>query len=153
MNQQITKYLKEIIQQWFEFWPIKVKEIKVNEDQDTIKISLQTDKDNLFIQPNAEPMLALQHLIRLGVKQKFPEGSPRILLSIGGYHQKQEQKLAELSQSTIKKVLTSKSPIHLPPMSSFERRLVHLYVSQSSEVISESSGVGENRHVVIKLKE
>jgi spoIIIJ-associated protein len=40
--------------------------------------------------------------------------------------------------------------VYLPPMSSFERRLVHLALVDEAGVKSESEGEGDHRRVVVK---
>ena len=42
--------------------------------------------------------------------------------------------------------------IPLPPMSPPDRRLIHIFVQEYTDVISESNGDGRERHVVIKRK-
>ena len=38
----------------------------------------------------------------------------------------------------------------LPPMNGFERRVIHLALSERQDVITESRGIGEERRVVVK---
>jgi predicted RNA-binding protein Jag len=38
----------------------------------------------------------------------------------------------------------------MPPMSSYERRIVHMVIAEMDEVVTESLGEGGNRRVMIK---
>lgn len=41
-------------------------------------------------------------------------------------------------------------PVELEPMSSAERRVIHMELAEDPTVMSESSGEGKNRRVVVK---
>ena len=43
-----------------------------------------------------------------------------------------------------------KSNMEVDPMSAFERRVVHEFLSESSDLKTESMGIGRDRRVVIK---
>lgn len=91
---------------------------------------------------------ALQHLIRLVVQVETGEFS-RLILDIGGSREARKQELAELAQRAISRLEAGASAAALPPMSSYERKLVHDVVAELGYV-SESEGEGRERHAVIR---
>lgn len=149
MNKEITTYMREVASNLFKHWPVKVT-VEMTEEDEVLKIDMDTDKNDIFLQPNHDPLLAAQHILRLAVKKQFPEEFIRVVLDIGGFHKKQENRLKKLTQEAVNKVLASNESLHLSPMSSFERRLIHMFVADNDKIISESSGSGPDRHVVIK---
>lgn len=151
MNQQIINYIKDIASGLFEKWPITSK-VEVREEDESIRVEIETDKNNIFTQPTPEPLLAVQHILRLSVRKQFPEELVRVLVDIGGFHKQQQKELKQLTQKAIKKVLDNNESIDMHPMSSFERRVVHMCVAENGKVISESAGSNRDRHVVIKPK-
>ena len=48
------------------------------------------------------------------------------------------------------KVLETKQPMDLEPQSPWQRRIVHMTISEMDGVESESAGEGRDRHIVIK---
>jgi len=58
-----------------------------------------------------------------------------------------------LARAAAQKVMATKNPISLPPMNSYERRLVHMALAHHPEVTTESSGSDKTRFVTIKLVE
>jgi len=50
-------------------------------------------------------------------------------------------------------VKTGREPFTLEPMSAYERRIVHLALTEHPDVITQSIGEGEARKVVILPKE
>lgn len=151
MDKQIIDYLEQAALDFFKSWPLVVK-AKVSQEEGFLTVNINTDKDNIFIQPDIDPLLAVQHLIRLMVRKKFPDQSIQLAVDIGNFRQRQKDAIEQLSKEAIEKAVASVSSVDLLPMSSFERRLVHTQVVQDDRVTSESSGVGPRRHVVIKLK-
>jgi spoIIIJ-associated protein len=148
---QITDYIKEVINGAFSNWPLSVQ-VEVSQEDDFVMVDLKTDKDALFVQPKADPLLALQHLVRLMVRQKFPETMVHLTVNIGDFHQRQRDALKKVAQDAISQVKRSGDPVYLPPMSSFERRIVHMVVAEDNEVASDSTGVGPGRRVVVKSR-
>ena len=148
MNNMVD-YIKQVIAEMFTHWPIKVS-VEVSQEDDFIMVDLKTSKDDLFIQPKADPLLALQHLVRLIVRQKFPDTSVHLTVNIGDFHQRQRDALAKVTKDAITQAKQNGAPVYLPPMSSFERRIVHMVIAEDKEVVSESSGVGPGRRVVVR---
>ncbi len=97
-------------------------------------------------------LAAIQLILSLIVKNKLGEWV-RILLDVNNYRQEQKDRLVGMVNGLAQKVLTTGNPVSMANMSSYERRLCHMALSEIDGVISESEGEGEDRHIVIKLKE
>ncbi|MFH0905264.1 MAG: R3H domain-containing nucleic acid-binding protein [bacterium] len=120
-------------------------------DDNILTMDVETGRDDLFVGRSADPMLALQHLIRLIAHRDFPESELSVSINIGGFHQQQRSRLAEVAQNAAAQARSTGTAVYLPPMSSFERRLIHLALVEETGVMSESTGVGPSRRVVVKL--
>ncbi len=91
---------------------------------------------------------ALQELTRLAVQAKAGRMS-RVILDVGGSRDARQQELIVLVDRAIARLDEGASQASLPPMSSYERKLVHDVVSERGYV-SESYGEGADRHTVIR---
>ncbi len=150
MNKEIVTYMEGIATDFFKSWPIE-STVKISTEEDSVlKIEIETDKNDIFTKPGHDPLLAVQHILRLAVRKQFPAEFVRVVVDIGGFHKEQQASLRKLAQDAIDKVLTNKELLHLSPMSSFERRVIHVVVAENGKVVSESAGAGADRHVVIK---
>lgn len=143
---QIKKRLKDIFDH-FNLEPI----ITIAKEDEVLIVDVKTSNDNLFIGYSSDPLLALQHLLRLVVKHDFPDENVSLSLNIGGFHQQQRNLLAEVAKDAVAQVRNTGTAVYLRPMSSFERRLVHLALAEEEGVESESTGTGATRRVVVKL--
>lgn len=105
------------------------------------------DKE-LLMARGGEVLNALEHLAfrALGLEPAFHE---KIQLDCGGFRALRFEELRMTARVAAERALTSHQPFHLNPMSSRERRIVHLALKDMSGVRTESAGVGDERHIVI----
>ena len=90
---------------------------------------------------------ALQELTRLAVQTGTGERS-RLLLDIGGYRARRRDELTQVGKEAAERARTSGERVALPPMTPFERKVVHDAVAATG-LTSESEGVEPARHVVV----
>lgn len=102
---------------------------------------------NLRVLSKPDTVNALQELTRLAVQNKTGVFS-RLILDIGGSRETRQAELAALVGRAIERIESGAAEAALPPMSSYERKLVHDIVSERGYV-SESQGEGRDRHTVI----
>jgi spoIIIJ-associated protein len=111
-------------------------------------ISVTSDEGtDLRLLSKPETVNALQELTRLAVQTKTNEFS-RLILDIGGSREARQIELEKLVDHAIDLIEAGSSSAALPPMSSYERKLVHDIISQRG-FISQSEGEGRDRHTVI----
>jgi len=113
-------------------------------------IDITTNHDDLLIGRSSEPLLALQHLLRIMLRAKDPESESTISLNVGDYHEQQQARLTTIAKNAAEQARATKLAVYLPTMSSYERRIVHMVVGEETGVVSESEGVGASRRLVIK---
>ena len=121
-------------------------EIEIKNQRTYLSISSE-DSDDLVPLSKPDVVQALQELTRLAVQQETGEFS-RLILDIAGSREKREGELEELVSAAIARIEDGASQAALPPMSSYERKLVHDIVSEKGYQ-SESQGEGADRHTVI----
>lgn len=131
---------------------VEVEDFSTNKE---VKFNLRT-QERLILKNTKELIPAFQELCRrlLGVQDtsQDKEGEKvRVFFDIQGERQKREEKLKELAQAAARKVRREKKDLGLPPMNSFERRIIHFEISLFPDLTSESIGEGSERRVVIKL--
>lgn len=113
-------------------------------------VSVQsTDDDDTSLDRLADPdtVSALQELTRLAVQSRTGQFS-RLILDIAGSRDARQRELEVLVERAVLRLDDGASQASLPPMSSYERKLVHDIVSALG-LVSESYGEGAQRHTVI----
>lgn len=94
-----------------------------------------------------EVVSALQELTRLAVQSDTGEFS-RVILDVAGSRAARQAELTELVVRAIARIEDGSSEADLPPMSSYERKIVHDIVAERG-FTSQSHGEGRDRHTVI----
>lgn len=104
-------------------------------------------ESNLRILARPDTVNALQELTRLAVQAKTGSFS-RLILDVGGSREARAQELGLLVDRAIERIEQGAQAADLPPMSSYERKLVHDIVAARG-FVSQSEGDGAGRHTVI----
>jgi len=105
------------------------------------------DKE-ILLERGAEVLKALEHLAFRALRLE-PEHHEKIHVDCGGYRALRFEELRMTAKVAAERVQASKQPFRLNPMTSRERRIVHLALKDIPGVRTESVGAGENRQVVI----
>jgi spoIIIJ-associated protein len=105
------------------------------------------DKE-ILLERGAEVLKALEHLAFRALRLE-PAFHEKIHVDSGGYRALRFEELRMTARVAAERVQTTNQPFRLNPMSSRERRIVHLALKDMAGVRTESVGVGEERQVVI----
>jgi spoIIIJ-associated protein len=105
------------------------------------------DKE-ILLGHNAEVLKAFEHLAFKALRLE-PAYHEKIHVDSAGYRALRFEELRMTARVAAERVQSSRQPFQLNPMSSRERRIVHLALKDMTGVRTESVGVGEERQVVI----
>jgi len=121
-------------------------ETRITVDEEHRKVSVFFEDE--FIHENVAHLLpAFEHLVNLMLRR---ENLPSYVVDVNFYRRERERLITELARAAAKKATITKSPIELPPMNAYERRLVHMEITTHPELTTESVGAGKERRVIIK---
>lgn len=124
-------------------------DIKKQETDEILIANIQMEEASRLIGQNGLNLCSLQHILRLMVRKKDPQ-APRFILDINNYREKRKEFLKELAHRTALEVAKSKKSIILHPMSSFERRIIHLELAERPDIVTESIGEEPERRVAVR---
>lgn len=113
-------------------------------------VKIDSDEAGLLIGQGGENLLALQHLARCLFNKKNTTLPVSFILDVNDYRAHRLELIRSMALSFARQVVEDQRPRTLEPMSSYERRLVHLTLSKQSGIKTESQGEGEERRIVIK---
>jgi spoIIIJ-associated protein len=105
------------------------------------------ENDDLGVLSKSDSVAALQELTRLSVHTATGEFS-RLILDVAGSRDARSKELERLVDRAVERIEGGAQSAALPPMSSYERKLVHDFVSERG-FLSHSEGEGADRHTVI----
>lgn len=128
-------------------------EVEVEEDGDVSHVIIKTEDDApTVIGRHGETIRAIQKILEVILYKKL--GEPlHILVNVNDYREKQKERLEGIASQMVEKTQATKRASHLRGLSSYERKVVHEYVTENyPEVTTYSIGEGRDRHLVIDLK-
>ena len=149
MDKQI-KDLEKITKDLFSHLGFQV-DFQIKKEAELVVIRLNSDEPGVLIGYHGQALNALQQMIALMAFKKFGQWV-RILVDIEDYREKRKEILEKMAQSAAQKIKLSGQSEIFPPMSSFERRIIHLAIAVHPEVETISEGEGKQRHIIIKSK-
>lgn len=132
---------------------------EIEEESEGFLVSIDTKDAGRLIGARGESLEGLQLIVNQIMSRKMGglalggvEGFKRVILDVVGWRKQKMEELKSRAQDLAKQVLDSGKELELEPMSPWQRRVVHMVISEMDGLSSESIGEGRDRHVVVKLK-
>lgn len=123
---------------------------EIEEKEDGVFISIDTEDPGILIGRNGETLASLQLLLNLISSRQMPgEELKRIVVDVSSWRKSKEDELASKAKVWADKVVETNEPMELNPMPAWQRRIVHMTVESTKGVKSESVGEGQDRRLVI----
>ena len=125
-------------------------EVEAKEGQPLV-LEIKTAETAALIGHRGEVIGAIQHLLRVMLHRNDEDAS--VVVDVDGYRERQHEQLRELAREKADEVRQTGQSAVLAPMTSYERRLVHVELKDAEGVLTESLGEGGQRRVVIKPRD
>lgn len=123
------------------------------ESQGQIEINVSGADRAYLITDNGETLLSLQYILGRMIRQNFPElDHLHILLDSDGYMYRHESDLRRMAQSAVQQVRRERRRVKLPPLNPYDRRIIHIEVSQDRDMESLSEGEGFFKKIVVQRR-
>lgn len=103
---------------------------------------------DLLLANRGDLLLALEHLTMEALRVP-PEDHSLLCFDANDYRMLRIEELRMSALAAAEKVKRTRVPFHFNPMTSRERRIIHLALREEKDLRSESVGVGPHRAVVI----
>lgn len=153
MKKNILRELEKDAKELLVLMGTKAKaEASEDKENDAFVINITTeDETGLLIGHHGETLNSLQSILGMMVRQKIGEWK-RVLVNVGDWREKQESYLQDLARTTAERAKQTGEPQPLYNLSASQRRVIHLALSEDTDIETESQGEGEERFLVVKPK-
>ena len=148
-NKKNLEKLKEIIKEFFKKMTFEVKIENEEMKENVLRLNLKTDDPQILIGGGGKTLIEIQKILGKILRKRTGE-EIFLDLDINQYKKNKIEYLKDLAKSTADEVSLSKKEKILPPMPSYERRIIHLTLAERKDVLTESMGEEPNRKVVIR---
>lgn len=128
-------------------------DVAVKESKKAVSFHITGEKTALLIGKRGQTLNALQTLTKL-VLNRYSDQYLNVTVDAENYRLKRKETLSQLAVRLADQVLKTKKDVHLEPMPSSERKIIHDALSRyaNQQIETYSMGEGENRHLVISQK-
>lgn len=162
MEKEDIKKIKEITEEFFQKTTIIPLSLEIGSDliedkdsnpeiKEVINLNVNIEEPSILIGEKGQTLFEIQRLLRALLIKKTQKLF-YLNLDINNYKQKKLEYLKKTAKEIADEVSLTKKEKILPPMSSYERRIIHSELSKRQDVITESEGEGLDRHIVIKSR-
>ena len=146
----MVKSIEKDIKDFFKKLGIDTK-FEFSEDDEQITLILETQDSGMIIGYHGETLEALQLILAL-VLAKKTGAFKRVSIDVGDYKKNREEWLKNLAKDAKAKAISQQREVFLEDLKGWERRVIHLMLADDDEVVSESSGEGRERVLVVRPK-
>lgn len=156
LSKENLEKIKKITQEFFDKTGFAPEILFSDQIEATIPIDLKVDEPQILIGEGGKTLAEIQHLLTAILRKNIPcdnrEDMFYIDLDIQDYKKKKNEYLKDMAQSIADEVSLTKREKNLPPMTAYERRIVHLELQKRGDVISESIGDRDERRITVKSR-
>ena len=143
LTTQITEFLQNVVAAMG-----MTMTTTVEESPDGTRINLEGEDGGVFVRRGGEGLQALQHLVATAFRKQLGDDN-RIVVDCNGFRKDKDAELKQMARFFADKAKSSGVPQEMGPLNPYERRIVHMAISEEPSVTSESIGDAFMKTVII----
>lgn len=129
-------------------------DLRFEESEGYIRAELDGDRDDiaLIIGKRGQTLDAVQYVANAIVITQCDAPIP-VRLDAQGYRERRAEQLEKIADRAVSQVLKRGREVELEPMTSSERKVIHLYLKDHPRVSTASTGKDPSRRVVVEPRD
>ncbi|MBI2627040.1 MAG: hypothetical protein HYW77_02240 [Parcubacteria group bacterium] len=160
MDKKLSENLVEVVKDLFERAGFNASQVSIDsieskeenhEDNSEVYLVKVASEDDcsMLLGKYGENLKSFEHIAR-AVAQKKLDQKFSLSVDINGYREQRSKRVVEIARQVAERVRATQKAEALFPMSSYERRLVHVELVSEKDILTESIGEEPKRRVVIR---
>lgn len=129
-----------------------IGKVEVLSEEMPIALNIEGDDLGILIGRRGQTLASLEYITKLIVAGQLKAWLP-LNVDVAEYKKRRRESLRRLALHLAEQVKLRRRAMTLEPMPPDERRIIHLTLADHPDVTTHSMGEGENRKVVILLKQ
>jgi spoIIIJ-associated protein len=148
---QVADTAVAAIQQVLSFFGIQAAIDEYEGDDGEIILDIVGGELAILIGRHGKTLDALQTLVAAATSRQLGFRYP-IVVDVEGYRGRRREKLEDMARRTADRVARQGRPVKLRPMTSYERRVIHVALRDDRRIITASEGEDPSRAVIVSPK-
>jgi spoIIIJ-associated protein len=124
---------------------------RVEEAPEGTRINLEGEDGGVLVRRGGEGLQALQHVVATAFRKQLGDDN-RIVIDCNGFRKDKDAELKQMARFIADKARASGAPQEMGPLNPYERRIVHMAISEYPDAASESIGDAFMKTVIISTK-
>jgi spoIIIJ-associated protein len=124
-------------------------QVEAHEDTAAIVVTCSGPDVGLLIGRHGQTIDAIQYLLNVIAYRAYGDEKKDVVVDAAGYRARRQATLETLADEIAERVRDTGEPEELEPMTSVERKVVHLRLKDAAGVATSSEGTEPNRYVVV----
>jgi spoIIIJ-associated protein len=120
-------------------------------EERVLLVDVKMKEPQILIGEKGQTLIETERLLKIVVRKKSKEAL-FLNLDINDYKKRKADYLKDIARDVAKEVSLTGVEKKFPPMSSFERRIIHTTLNERDDVITESVGSDTERRVLVRKK-
>lgn len=151
LNPEEIKKIEDSVKEFFAKTTFTVSSIAVvpTQDSEGVEVNVTLPEPRFFIGQDGQTLFELQCVLRMMLNKMLGKNFP-VAVDVNNYRQQKVEYLKKLAREAANEVVLTQQSKMLSPMSSYERRIIHLELEGRQDVATESLGEGEERKIIVK---
>ena len=126
-------------------------QVTAEETPDGTRINVEGEDGGVLVRRGGEGLQALQHLVATTFRRQLGDDQ-RVVIDCNGFRRDKDAELRQMAKFIADKALSTGIAQEMGPMNPYERRIVHMAVTEDPRVSSESVGDAFMKTVIISAK-
>jgi spoIIIJ-associated protein len=140
--------LQELLEEIVEDLGLKA-DVTIEEGDGVLSGVITGEDVGLFIGRHGQTIDAVQYLLNVIAYRAYGEAKKDVVVDAAGYRERRRATLETLADEIADRVRESGQAEELEPMTSVERKVIHLRLKEVAGVATASEGTEPNRYVVV----
>jgi spoIIIJ-associated protein len=123
--------------------------VELTEDDDAVTAEIAGEDLGLLIGRHGQTIDAIQYVTNVVAYRTYGDDRKDVVVDAAGYRERRRTTLEAMAMRSAEQAKASGRPVELEPMTSIERRIVHLRLQDEPGVSTRSEGDEPYRYVVV----
>lgn len=147
LTSEITKFVEQVVGAMG-----VTLTVSVEETAEATRINLVGEDGGVLIRRGGEGLQALQHLVATAFRRQLGDDN-RYVIDCNGFRRDKDAELRQMALFLAEKARASGVPQEMGPLNPYERRIIHLAISEDPAATSESIGDAFLKTVIIAARQ
>jgi len=150
LTEKERKEVEKLIEKLFSLLEIEGT-FSLEEKDEILEVLMETKDTGIVIGYHGEVLESLQLILSLAIAKKIGRFI-RVSIEVDEYKKNRTEYLNTLAMQAKERALEENKEQVLSSLKSWERRIIHMYLQNDDQVMSESAGEGKERVLIVKPK-